>query len=62
MAFHVSLNLDNNDTLYWGETSLGTFSIKSLVKLQRTNLDQNEDKIWKMIWRVEVPQRIVTYM
>lgn len=54
------------DTWFWAHELNGIYTVKSAYKLARNMLrpwdENNNDSIWKRLWRVKVPAKVKTFL
>ncbi|PWA44555.1 hypothetical protein CTI12_AA523610 [Artemisia annua] len=47
-----------NDSMYWGGSTIGKFSVKSAISLIRNDGDVKLDRKWVLVWKAPVSERI----
>lgn len=61
-AFYLSNDASSADGLVWKYSPSGMFTIKSTYNALCGDSVSREERIWKLIWRVEVPNRIRAFL
>lgn len=54
--------LMGEDAAFWGGEESGLFSIKSAYKSLSSNEWQAQSNCWQKVWKLQVPQRVRTFM
>nr|GEY27676.1 LURP1-like domain-containing protein [Tanacetum cinerariifolium] len=61
-SYYVSSSCEDEDSVYWGGSSIGKFSVKSAFSLIRNEDDPQRDKKWDVIWKATVSERIKMFL
>ncbi|XP_038688673.1 uncharacterized protein LOC119987842 [Tripterygium wilfordii] len=61
-AFMLSEDDDVVDSLCWGKSCSGEFSIKTAYDIATGYEGVNTNKIWRSIWKIEAPQRVKAFI
>ncbi|GKA47117.1 LURP1-like domain-containing protein [Tanacetum coccineum] len=58
----VSPSHEDKDSMYWGCSSIGKFSMKSALKFIRNEGDTQDYRKWEIVWKAPVFERIKMFI
>ena len=61
-AFVLRPRSTQQDSLCWGLSTNGLFSVKTAYLSQRLATVGSDSRVWKVIWKLSVPQRIRSFL
>nr|GEZ52167.1 LURP1-like domain-containing protein [Tanacetum cinerariifolium] len=61
-SYYVSSSCEDEDSVYWGGSSIGKFSVKSAISLIRNEDDPQCDKKWDVMWKATVSEHIKMFL